>query len=61
MIDGAAMALQLVYVRPWQPGDLVMWDNRSTRHSATGELSRDERNVMHLIALNSSDPVQHSF
>ncbi len=25
------------------------------------ELSRDERSVMHLIALNSNDPVQHSF
>ena len=57
VIDGAAIALQLVYVRPWQPGDLVIRDNRSSWHSTTGELSRDERSVKDLTALNSNDPL----
>lgn len=51
-----AIAPELVYVHPWQPGDLVIWDNRSTWHSATGKLSRHDRRVMHLTAFNSNDP-----
>jgi alpha-ketoglutarate-dependent taurine dioxygenase len=51
-----AIAPELVYVHPWQPGDLVIWDNRSTWHSATGKLSRDDRRVMHLTAFNSANP-----
>lgn len=51
-----AIAPELVYVHPWQPGDLVIWDNRSTWHSATGKLSMDDRRIMHLTAFNSADP-----
>ena len=42
----------LVYVHAWQAGDLVMWNNRSVWHSATGKLSRDDRRIMHLTAFN---------
>lgn len=51
-----AIAPELVYVHAWQPGDLVIWDNRSLWHSATGRLSRDDRRVMHLTAFNGAAP-----
>ena len=51
-----AIAPQLVYVHAWQPGDLVIWHNRSVWHSATGKLSRDDRRVMHLTAYNGDEP-----
>jgi alpha-ketoglutarate-dependent taurine dioxygenase len=47
-----AIAPELVYVHAWQPGDLVLWHNRSVWHSATGKLARDDRRVMHLTAYN---------
>ena len=50
-----AIATESVYVHAWQPGDLVIWHNRSVWHSATGELARDDRRVMHLTAYNSSE------
>eukprot|EP00438_Fugacium_kawagutii_P017733 Skav203026 [mRNA] locus=scaffold583:354935:355640:+ [translate_table: standard] len=28
-------ATDAVYVHEWSPGDFVVWDNRSTLHSAT--------------------------
>ncbi len=52
----SAIAPELVYVHAWQPGDLVIWNNRSIWHSATGKLSRDDRRVMHLTAFNGDEP-----
>ena len=49
-----AIAPALVYAHAWKAGDLVLWDNRSTWHSATGRLSRDDRRVMHLTAFNGA-------
>ena len=46
---------QLVYVHAWQPGDLVLWNNRSVWHSATGKLAQDDRRVMHLTAFNGDE------
>jgi hypothetical protein len=51
-----AIAPQLVYVHAWQPGDLVIWHNRSVWHSATGKLSHEDRRVMHLTAYNADEP-----
>jgi alpha-ketoglutarate-dependent taurine dioxygenase len=51
-----AIAPELVYVHAWQPGDLVIWNNRSIWHSATGKLSRDDRRIMHLTAFNGDQP-----
>ncbi len=45
-----------IYVHAWQAGDLAIWHNRSVWHSATGELARDDRRVMHLTAFNGSSP-----
>ena len=50
-----AITPELVYVHAWQPGDLVIWHNRSVWHSATGKLSRDDRRVMHLTAFNGDE------
>jgi alpha-ketoglutarate-dependent taurine dioxygenase len=50
-----AIAAEYVYIHAWQPGDLVVWYNRSVWHSATGRLGRDDRRVMHLTACNSSE------
>ncbi len=47
-----------VYVHAWQPGDLVLWHNRSVWHSATGGLAPDDRRVMHLTAFNGAEPPQ---
>ena len=47
-----AITSQKVYVHAWQPGDLVLWNNRTIWHSATGKLSRDDRRIMHLTAFN---------
>ena len=47
-----------VYVHAWRPGDLVIWDNRSTWHSATGGLRPSDRRVQHLTAFNGSTPPQ---
>jgi alpha-ketoglutarate-dependent taurine dioxygenase len=51
-----AIAPELVYVHAWKPGDLVIWNNRSIWHSATGKLSRDDRRIMHLTAFNGDEP-----
>lgn len=45
-----------VYVHNWKAGDLVIWDNRSMWHSATGKLSRDDRRIQHLTAYNGHTP-----
>ena len=49
-----AITPERVYVHAWEPGDLVVWHNRSVWHSATGKLSRDDRRVMHLTAFNGA-------
>jgi len=51
-----AISPHRVYVHNWAPGDLVLWNNHSIWHSATGKLSADDRRVMHLTAYNASTP-----
>jgi alpha-ketoglutarate-dependent taurine dioxygenase len=51
-----AINSERVYVHAWRAGDLVIWNNRSVWHSATGELARDDRRIQHLTAFNSSVP-----
>ncbi|MBT4107056.1 MAG: hypothetical protein HOE38_04835, partial [Proteobacteria bacterium] len=45
-----------VYVHDWKEGDLVIWNNRSVWHSATGRLASESRRVMHLTAFNANEP-----
>ena len=35
------------YRHRWRPGDLVMWDNRSTLHRATTYDKENHRRVLH--------------
>lgn len=38
-----ATAPERVYTHAWEPGDLLIWDNRATMHSATQvDIYRDE-------------------
>ena len=51
---------QLVYRHHWSPGDLIVFDNRSTIHSATAYDYPNERRLMYQIIigerLGSSEP-----
>jgi alpha-ketoglutarate-dependent taurine dioxygenase len=40
----------------WQPGDVAMWDNRSTLHYANRDYG-DFRRIMHRITLRGDEPV----
>ena len=40
----------------WKEGDLVVWNNRSIWHSATGGLSDNDRRLQHLTALDGIAP-----
>jgi alpha-ketoglutarate-dependent taurine dioxygenase len=51
-----AIAPDLGFVHAWRAGDLVLWNNRSMWHSATGKLSRNDRRIMHLTAFNGDQP-----
>jgi taurine dioxygenase len=46
--DLAAHATQdrFVYYHPWQVGDLLIWDERSTMHRGAGDYHPEERRVM---------------
>jgi taurine dioxygenase len=39
----------------WRPGDLAMWDNRSTQHLAVNDY--DDRRIMHRVILAGDRPV----
>jgi alpha-ketoglutarate-dependent taurine dioxygenase len=45
-----------VYVHAWRPGDLVIWNNRSVWHSATGRLCAQDRRIQHLTAYSGRTP-----
>jgi alpha-ketoglutarate-dependent taurine dioxygenase len=44
----------LCYAHAWEPGDVVIADNWSVWHSATGGLEPEDRRVMHLSAWDGS-------
>ena len=46
----------IVYRHIWQPGDVVMWDNRCTLHYAVHDYGREPRE-MHRIALKAREAV----
>ena len=45
-----------VYSHPWQPGDLVMWDNRGLLHSATEYDRQKYRRRMHRVSVTGERP-----
>jgi alpha-ketoglutarate-dependent taurine dioxygenase len=40
----------------WQPGDVAMWDNRSTAHYANRDYGQ-QRRVMHRVTLRGDEPL----
>jgi taurine dioxygenase len=49
---------RFVYRHKWKPLDLVIWDNRSTMHSATtDQLASDQVRRMHRITTNGTKPL----
>jgi alpha-ketoglutarate-dependent taurine dioxygenase len=51
-----AIAPARVYAHRWQPGDLVIFNNRGVWHSVVGALGPDDRRVYHQCNLASSEP-----
>jgi len=45
-INAAATPTDLVYAHRWQPGECMVWDNRSTLHRATGFDTAQHKRVM---------------
>lgn len=46
----------IVYRHMWQPGDVVMWDNRCTLHYAVHDYGTEPRE-MHRIAVRARQPL----
>ncbi|MGQ0664232.1 MAG: TauD/TfdA dioxygenase family protein [Pseudomonadota bacterium] len=47
---------EFVYEHAWTPGDLVLWDNRSTLHART-DFSAAERRLLRRVAIKGEKPV----
>jgi len=46
------------YVHAWRPGDIVMWDNRSTMHRACPFDEANARRLMHRATVTGDRPVR---
>jgi taurine dioxygenase len=47
---------QYEYRHRWQPGDLVMWDNRCLLHKANGDYDMDQTRYLYRIMLRGDAP-----
>ena len=45
------------YRHKWEPGDLVMWDNRCVLHKANGDYDMNEVRYLYRVMLQGSVPV----
>ena len=45
------------YRHQWQPGDLVMWDNRSLLHKANGDYDMSQLRHLYRVMLQGDRPV----
>jgi taurine dioxygenase len=48
---------QFEYRHQWQPGDLVMWDNRCLLHKANGDYDMNQVRYLYRIMLLGDVPV----
>ena len=46
------------YKHPWRPGDIVMWDNRSTMHRACPFDEENTRRLMHRTTIKGDRPLR---
>ena len=44
-----------IYTHEWQPGDLVIWDNRCTMHKANSDYDINQLRVMHRVMLEGEN------
>jgi taurine dioxygenase len=47
---------EFMYAHKWQPGDLLVWDNRTTLHGRT-DFSPDERRLLRRFATEGERPI----
>ena len=47
---------QYQYRHQWQPGDLVMWDNRSLLHKANGDYDMNQLRYLYRVMLQGDVP-----
>ena len=52
-----AITPDITYRHTWQPGDLVLWDNRATLHIAHRDYDASEGRIMHRVILEGEVPV----
>jgi taurine dioxygenase len=52
-----ATAERFQYRHKWEPGDLVMWDNRCVLHKANGDYDMNEMRYLHRVMLKGAVPV----
>jgi len=52
-----ATAPRFQYRHEWEPGDLVMWDNRCVLHKANGDYDMDELRYLYRVMLKGDVPV----
>lgn len=55
-LNGHAIDPAFTYRHVWQPGDLIIWDNRSTMHQATPYDDVKYRRVMHRTTVAGDRP-----
>lgn len=48
---------EIIYRHEWQPGDMVIFDNRSVMHKAHGDYDRSELRLLYRIILKGDRPV----
>ncbi|WP_051630475.1 TauD/TfdA dioxygenase family protein [Afifella pfennigii] len=56
-LEAFATQDRFVYSHPWQVGDLVVWDNRSTLHQATPYDEAEYRRIMYRTQCKGSVPI----
>ena len=47
---------QYQYRHKWQPGDIVVWDNRCTMHKANADYPDGEKRLMHRVIVAGTEP-----
>ena len=47
---------EVVYRHSWRVGDIVLWDNYSALHRATGDFKLPQRRLMHRTTLSAPQP-----
>ncbi len=51
-----ATAERFQYRHAWQPGDLVMWDNRCLLHKSNGDCDMDQTRYLYRVMLQGDVP-----